>query len=185
MNELITATECIKQLKQVGVYKGTLPYFTRLVDQGHIPSHKKKDSTKRWYIYEEALSAINNMGDPSRDSQREANERKRNSVTAIEDETPKQITAILTKIKHIEKLKPETFDRSQLDPEDAGTFERDIAQLNYVNLVVRDLTFDLLGLLNELSGGNFRGSKAELSVVEFLEEWTYKPDTVRDIFDVS
>lgn len=183
--QLITATECVNKLRQAGAFKGKLPYFISLVNQGWIPHHEKPGSSKRWYVYEETKAAIKDMEDPTRDAQREANERKRKPEQIKADQTPQQITAILEKIKHIEELKPEAFDRSQLDPEDAETFTCDIAAINESNGTIRDLSFELLGLLDDLSGGNFRSSKAELKVAEFLEGWIIKPDTVRELYGVS
>lgn len=183
--ELITATECVNKLRQAGAFKGKLPYFISLVNQGWIPHHEKPGSSKRWYMYAEAKTALKDMEDPTRDAQREANERKRKPEPIKADQTPQQITAILQKIKHIEELKPEAFDRSQLDPEDAETFTSDIAAINEVNGTIRDLAFELLGLLDDLSGGNFKSSKAELKVVEFLERWIVDRDTIRDFYGLD
>jgi len=183
--ELITATECVNKLRQAGAFKGKLPYFISLVNQGWIPHHEKPGSSKRWYMYAEAKTALKDMEDPTRDAQREANERKRKPEPINEDTTPQQITVILEKIKHIERFKPEAFDRSQLDPEDAETFTCSIAEINGANGMISDLTFDLLGLLDDLSGGNFRSSKAELRVVEFLNRLVMTPDTVREFYGLD
>lgn len=183
--QLITATECVNKLRQAGAFKGKLPYFISLVNQGWIPHHEKPGSSKRWYVYEETKAAIKDMEDPTRDAQREANERKRKPDPVMNDETPKQITAILEKIKHIEELKPEAFDRSQLDPEEAAIFPHDIIEINAQNMLIGDLTFELLKLIDKLSGGNFRSSKGELKVAEFLEGWIVKPDGVRELYGIS
>lgn len=182
--ELITATECVNKLRQAGAFKGKLPYFISLVNQGWIPHHEKQGSSKRWYVYEEAKAAIKDMEDPTRDAQREANERKRKPEPIKEDTTPQQITAILTRIYQFEKLSPEMFDRLQLDPEDLETFDDDIKQHNEENGLISQLTVGILELLDELSDGNFRSSKAELSVVQFLEGWMMNRDKVRDFYGV-
>ncbi len=183
--ELITATECVNKLRQAGVFKGKLPYFISLVNQGWIPSHEKAGSSKRWYVYVEAKAALKGMEDPTRDPQREANDRKRKPEPIKEDTTPQQITEVLTKIKQFESLRPEAFDRSQLDPEDAATFECDIAAMNEANATVSELTFDLLDLLDKLSGGNFRSTKAELRVAELLHDRIVQPDIVRELYGIS
>lgn len=183
MRKLITATECIKQLKQSGVYKGTLPYFTRLVDQGYIPSHKKEGSTKRWYKYEEAKDAINNMADPTRQHQREANETRRREIEG--ERIAGQITELLTKMEHIEVMRPEMFDHDRLDPEDAATFENDIYAHNAINLTIMDLTHSITALLDELSGGTFRSSIAELKVIEHLSEYISTAETMRELYGIS
>lgn len=183
--KLITATECVNKLRQAGIYKGKLPYFVQLVNSGWIPYHEKDGSSKRWYKYEEVKAAIKDMEDPTRDAQREANQRKRKPEPIKADQTPQQITEILEKIKHIEELKPEAFDRSQLDPKDAETFTCDIAAINEANGTIRDLTFELLRFIDDLTNGNFRSSNAELKVAEFLEGWIIKPDGVRELYGIS
>lgn len=182
--ELITATECVNRLRQAGVFKGKLPYFIQLVNTGWIPHHEKPGSSKRWYRYEEAKAAIREMEDPTRDPQREANAAKRKPDPIEDDQTPQRITAVLEKIKQFETLRPEAFDRSQLDPEDAETFECDIAAMNEANATVSELAFDLLDLLDELSGGRFRSSKAELKVVELLHDRIVRLDTVRELYGI-
>jgi hypothetical protein len=183
--ELITATECVNKLRQAGVFKGKLPYFIQLANGGYIPHHEKPGSSKRWYRYEEAKAAIKDMEDPTRDAQREANKRKRKPEPIQADQTPKQITEILTRIKNIEELHPEAFDRSQLDPESAETFDSDIVEMNGQNRIIGDLTFDLLDFLDGLSGGSFRSSQAELKVAEYLDGWIIKPDTVRELYAID
>ncbi|MGD9970417.1 MAG: hypothetical protein AB7S65_08165 [Sulfuricurvum sp.] len=183
--ELITATECVNRLRQAGVFKGKLPYFIHLVNSGWIPHHEKSGSSKRWYVYEEAKTAIKESEDPRRDSQREANEAKRNSEPIKDDQTPKLIEAILTRMDKLEVLSPEMFDRSKLDSTDAETFDCEIHAINVTNQVISEMTFELLALLNKLSGGNFRSSKAELRVSEFLKRWIVKPDTVRELYAID
>lgn len=183
--ELITATECVNKLRQAGVFKGKLPYFIQLANAGYIPHHEKPGSSKRWYVYTEAKESLKGMEDPTRDAQREANRRKRKPEPIKADQTPQQITAILEKIKHFEVFKPEAFDRSQLDQEAAETFTCDIASINESNGTISDLTFELLSLLDELSMGNFRSSKAELRVAEFLERWIIRHDSVCELYGIN
>ncbi len=183
--ELITATECVNRLRQSGAFKGKLPYFIQLVNNGVIPYHDKAGSTKRWYVYEQAKAAIKGVEDPTRDAQREANAAKRKPEPIKVDQTPQQITAILTRIKEFEELRIEMFDRSQLEQDDAETFECDIEAINEANGTVRDLTFELLKFLDDLTEGNFRSSKAELRISEFLERWIVKPETVRELYAID
>ena len=129
--------------------------------------------------------AIKGIGDPTRDAQREANKHKRKPEPIKADQTPQRITAVLTRIKHLEELRLEAFDRSQLDPESAQTFDSDIVEMNGQNRIIGDLTFDLLDFLDGLSGGSFRSSQAELKVAEYLEGWIVKPDTVRELYAID
>ncbi len=83
--KLISAAECVRKLRKSGVFSGNASYFSQLVSKGVIPHHKKGDSPKKWYIYEEAKKAIQGWKDPTRDAQREANRRKRNGEDACDD----------------------------------------------------------------------------------------------------
>ncbi|MCL4431939.1 MAG: hypothetical protein M1300_06430 [Epsilonproteobacteria bacterium] len=181
--ELITATECVNKLRQAGVFKGKLPYFIQLVNGGFIPHHPKPNSSKRWYRYEEAKEAIRGMEDPSRDAQREANERNRPKPK--DERTPEQIIILLSEMKQITIMRPDMFDRGALDQDDAETFDCDIAGMNEANMTVIEITNDLLALLNEISGGKFRSTKAELKVVELLHGRLVSPETVSNIYGVK
>ena len=181
--ELITATECVNKLRQAGAFKGKLPYFIQLANGGFIPHHPKPNSSKRWYRYEETKQALKDMEDPRRDAQREANERNRPKPK--DERTPEQINVLLSEMKQITIMRPDMFDKAELDQEDAITFDCDIAGMNESNLTVIEITNDLLALLNEISGGNFRGTKAELKVIELLHGRLVNPETVSNIYGIK
>jgi hypothetical protein len=179
MKNLITATECVNKLVKEGIYRGKLSYFIRLANDGYIPTHSKEGSTKRWYLYDEARAAVNNMIDPTREPQREANDRRRREIEC------ESIAELLRKMQHVETLHVDMFDREKLDPDDAVTFEQDIAAHNAINREIMELTYAITGLLDELSSGTFRSSKAELRVIELLNEHMSTPETVRGLYGID
>lgn len=102
--ELITATECLKILKEKAGINYSKGYFSQLSsdDKNPMPSHHKPGSTKKWYIYDEVLEYLNDREDPRRDAQREANaaRRKTNDIfsaagkyESVADLTPEQAEA--------------------------------------------------------------------------------------------
>jgi len=76
MNDLINASQCLSRLSKDGITysKG---YFSQISSEGKIPHHTKPTSPKKFYRYSEVLEAIKTTQDPTRDAQREANEKKR------------------------------------------------------------------------------------------------------------
>lgn len=78
---MLTAAGCVRALRQHGVFKGRESYFSQLVSKGIIPFHTKNGSPKKWYYLEEVKEALKGWEDPSRDSQRIANEKRRKEKT--------------------------------------------------------------------------------------------------------
>ncbi|MBV5348520.1 hypothetical protein JZU61_02475, partial [bacterium] len=58
-------------------------YFSQISSEGKIPHHTKTTSPKKFYRYYEVLEAIKTTQDPTRDAQREANEKKRSEPTDL------------------------------------------------------------------------------------------------------
>lgn len=73
---LITASKCLEKLAVDGIVY-TKGYFSQMSSDGKFPVHKKPNSPKKFYLYDEVIEAIKNTQDPTRDAQREANEKKR------------------------------------------------------------------------------------------------------------
>lgn len=78
MIDLINATQCLNLLKQDGI-KYSKSYFSQMVTDGKIPYHSKEGSPKKFFKYDEVKASIEVTKDPTRDAQREANEKKRES----------------------------------------------------------------------------------------------------------
>jgi len=76
MVDLITASQCLNKLEADGI-KYTKGYFSQMSSEGKFPFHSKPNSPKKFYLYEEVIEAIRNTQDPTRDAQREANDKKR------------------------------------------------------------------------------------------------------------
>ena len=83
--ELISATECLGRMRQAGLVKFGKSYFSKLVSGGHIPYHEKPNSSRKWFYLSEVSEAIRRLGDPRREPQREANERRRSGATEQPD----------------------------------------------------------------------------------------------------
>ncbi|WP_416768511.1 hypothetical protein ACM66T_10170 [Sulfurimonas sp. ST-25] len=76
MIDLITATQCLKRLKNDGI-QYSKSYFSQMVADGKIRYHHKPPSPKKFFKYEEVKQDINDSKDPTRDAQREANAKAR------------------------------------------------------------------------------------------------------------
>lgn len=77
MIDLINAATCLRLLGENAGIVYSKSYFSQMVKDGKIPTHKKPNSPKDFFKFEEVLSAIEKSKDPTRDAQREANAQKR------------------------------------------------------------------------------------------------------------
>ena len=82
MVNLLTANACLAALKKDGIVYSK-SYFSQMVNDGKIPSHPKPPSPKKFFYYDEVKKAIDEHKDPSRDAQREANEKRREEPTLM------------------------------------------------------------------------------------------------------
>jgi len=80
MAEYLNAREVLGRLKMGKVADFSQSYFSQLVRDGMIPFHKLPGKKRKMFIYEEVKAAIEGARDPSRDSQREANARRRKAT---------------------------------------------------------------------------------------------------------
>lgn len=147
MFDLIIATQCIKKLNEnnIPMKKG---YFSQLVSSGKIPFHDKPNSTKKFFKYEEVVKALDNIKDPTRDSQREANSKKRDdgifeesvipykSLATMSEEEKKKYNDSLAET--MQKLKDMSSEEENNDRPGAGasgqdwnTFKTKQQALNY------------------------------------------------------
>jgi len=83
MYDLITATKCLSLLKSQDKITYSKSYFSQMVTDGKIPSHSKQGSPKKFFKYEEVKQAIEDTKDPTRDAQREANDKRREEPTNL------------------------------------------------------------------------------------------------------
>jgi hypothetical protein len=77
MVDFINAATCLKLLKERDGISYSKSYFSQMVKDGKIPTHKKHNSPKDFYKYHEVLKAIEDAKDPTRDSQRQTHKQKR------------------------------------------------------------------------------------------------------------
>jgi len=82
MVNLLTANACLAALKKDGIVYSK-SYFSQMVSDGKIPTHSKPPSPKKFFYYSEVKAAIEEHKDPTRDAQREANEKRREEPTLI------------------------------------------------------------------------------------------------------
>jgi len=118
--KLISGAECVRRLRQAGVFKGKESYFSQLVQKGVIPYHNKEASPKKWYVLDEVKKALKEWEDPRRDAQREANEKRRSDAKVIRDMSEKEKQLMLQKQREkLDELQAEAeklgVDKEQLD----------------------------------------------------------------------
>lgn len=77
MFDLITATQALKMLKEKDDITYSKSYFSQMVAEGKIPFHHKPNSPKKFFKYGEVKQAIEDSKDPTRDAQREANNKNK------------------------------------------------------------------------------------------------------------
>jgi len=127
MVNLLTANACLAALKKDGIVYSK-SYFSQMVSDGKIPTHPKPPSPKNFFYYDEVKAAIEEHKDPSRDAQREANEKRREEPSLINaiglypsqaDMTDEEKEEIKKIKEDIEKEKKAAIDEGiNLDDED-------------------------------------------------------------------
>lgn len=140
MSTLITASRCIKLLKENGVADFKLPYFSKRDAEGIFTHHHKSPSPKKFFIYEEVVEALKNNKDPRRDAQRAAHEKKREendifsmagTYSSVVDRTPEEQNAEQKRLRIIFEKKQAEAVEMGLDTE---TNDEDVAKLSVAAL---------------------------------------------------
>ncbi len=175
--KLITGAECVRKMRQAGVFKGKNSYFSQLVAKGIIPYHEKKGSPKKWYILKEVKEAIKEWEDPSRDAQREANEKKRNSLQSKTQSLLKYID--LTK-SFFEEQGTITLD--MFEYKDDELTQKELDEINAQNLIIRDMIIDLI---NTSSRENLTDVIEIFNILEFLQKWYLGAEGVAEFYGVT
>lgn len=116
MVNLLTANACLAALKKDGIVYSK-SYFSQMVNDGKIPHHAKPPSPKKFFYYDEVKTAIEDHKDPTRDAQREANEKRRKeepdlmslagSYESQADMTPEEKEALRKEQEELKKLMAE------------------------------------------------------------------------------
>ena len=68
MLDLITASACIKKLKEDGICTWSKQYFSQLVAEGKLNTHTKPNSPKKWFRYEEVKNAVSLFSSTTKNS---------------------------------------------------------------------------------------------------------------------
>ena len=186
--KLISGAECVRKMRQAGVYKGKESYFSQLVTKGIIPYHQKKGSPKKWYILDEVKKAIKEWEDPTRDAQREANEKKRETQTKREELIEKLQARYDSELNRL--LETDTnlnADMFVLDDYE-GTieeFKNDLIEINGQNQIIKDMAMDYLDI-SKIKNANDELDTITyfitcIEMLSFFNTWTMTKETLCDM----
>ncbi len=122
MNSFITASKCVKLLKENGVADFKLSYFSQRDAEGIFTHHHKPPSPKKFFIYEEVVEALKNNRDPRRDPQRAACEKKRhtNDLMSVAGTYPSVADMSEEEKQQEQKRLQEIFKNQQEEAENMG-----------------------------------------------------------------
>jgi hypothetical protein len=181
--KLITAAECVRQLRQARAYKGKDSYFSRLVSMGVVPFHAKEGSPKKWYVLDEVKQALKDNEDPTRDAQREANEQKRRE-SAPKEMTAQKIEAELDRLRQVPRLTTELFNLDGLSEETPEEFAAGLDELNAQNWIILDMAFTFAGDLDERFGKQLvKGGVFELEMLRLFNRWVMWPADLAEMYE--
>jgi hypothetical protein len=176
--KLITGAECVRKMRQAGVFKGKESYFSQLVAKEIIPYHNKKGSPKKWFVLDEVKQAVKEWEDPTRDAQREANEQKRKPGKKAKAEAMIKYLDLTRDI--MQKMKPLSLDMFELE-EDSDLTEAEIIEINAQNQIIQDMIiFCIDGRKNE---DGLTGIIETFNKVDYMQGWIMDRDSVFEIYD--
>ena len=162
MSEYLTARQVVNKLRQGRVMKISEAYFSQLVAAGVVPYHTLPGKRRKFYRYDEAKEAILGARDPSRESQRQANERKRNEGTA----------AALGQLIECDFKADQFTIPTTADPEEVTC---ELTHINTVNTILLQVAYDLFQVLPE--------SLHDAAAVVLLEH-TISREDVQDAIEI-
>jgi len=185
--KLISGAECVRRLRQAGVFKGKESYFSQLVQKGIIPYHNKAASPKKWYVLDEVKKALKEWEDPTRDAQREANEAKRRALQSVDDKVGQVEQAIYTKLqtfKDIKELKKDDYNLEDLEDISEDEFEQELREVNHDNLLITEMANDFIRHLQDRSDAKVGWIVPAYEALEFFEEWIMQDDSIKSFYGV-
>ena len=175
--KLITGAECVRKMRQAGVFKGKESYFSQLVAKGIIPYHEKKGSPKKWFVLDEVKAAVKEWEDPRREAQREANERKREPLN---DKLQTLLKYIHLTRSIFEEHKPVTLD--MFAHNDKELTQKDIDEINAQNLIIKDMIIDFIDTKKKDS----LTSVIEIfNTVDYMQKWYLTHDDIVELHGVA
>jgi len=183
--KLISGAECVRRLRQAGVFKGKESYFSQLVQKGVIPYHNKAASPKKWYVLDEVKKALKEWEDPTRDAQRDANEAKRRALQSVDDKVGQVEQAIYTKLqtfKDIKELKKDDYNLEELEDMSEDEFEQEIREINHDNLLIIEMANDYVRHLQDKSDAKVGWIVPAYEALEFFERWIMQDDSIKSFY---
>ncbi len=122
MSELITASKCVELLKDNGVADFKLSYFSKRDAEGIFIHHHQSPSPKKFFVYSEVVTALENNKDPRRDPQRAAHEKKRhtNDLLSVAGTYPSVADMSEDEKKKEQKRLLSIFEKQQKEAEYLG-----------------------------------------------------------------
>lgn len=176
--KLITGAECVRKMRQAGVFKGKESYFSQLVAKEIIPYHEKKGSPKKWFILDEVKQAVKEWEDPTRDAQREANERKRVPDTQNKNESMLKYLYLTRDI--VQNMEPLRLDRFEI-AEDSDLNEDEIREMNTNNMLLRDMVTFCID--NHKDHNDITSLIETFNKVDYIQGWIIDVDYVLEAYD--
>ena len=185
--KLISGAECVRRLRQAGVFKGKESYFSQLVQKGIIPYHNKAASPKKWYVLDEVKQALKEWEDPTRDAQREANEKKRNELNAKDDQMEKfelQVEKRLQWFNSMPELQIEDFNLEDLEDMTREEFMQELQEINSNNNLIKEMANDFVQKARERSDEKIDFIMQSVTVLDFFNKWTILHDSIEEFYCV-
>jgi len=185
--KLISGAECVRRLRQAGVFKGKESYFSQLVQKGIIPYHNKAASPKKWYILDEVKQALKEWEDPTRDAQREANEKKRNKLNAKDDQMEKfelQVEKRLQWFNSMPELQIKDFNLEDLEDMTQEEFMQELQEINSDNNLIKEMANDFVQEARKRSDEKIDFIMQSITVLDFLNKWTMLHDSIEEFYCV-
>jgi len=185
--KLISGAECVRRLRQAGVFKGKESYFSQLVQKGIIPYHNKAASPKKWYVLDEVKQALKEWEDPTRDAQREANEKKRNELNAKDDQMEKfelQVEKRLQWFNSMPELQIEDFNLEDLEDMTREEFMQELQEINSNNNLIKEMANDFVQEARERSDEKIDFIMQSVTVLDFFNKWTILHDSIEEFYCV-
>ncbi|QOP42487.1 hypothetical protein FJR45_00355 [Sulfurimonas sediminis] len=185
--KLISGAECVRRLRQAGVYKGKESYFSQLVQKGVIPYHQKEASPKKWYVLDEVKQALKDWEDPSRDAQREANEAKRRELAISQkiNELESTLLANIESFKSVKTLNADDFNLDDLEDMTQEEFKQELKEINSSNMLISEMATDYFRELSEKghTGNTYLVLASE--AVEFFQKWLMLDESIEEFYGVT
>ena len=164
--ELLNAKETIGRLRMGKVADIGRSYFSKLVKDGYIPYRKAKGRRRKLFVYDEVKQALLDMQDPSRDAQREANEKRRQG-----NRLEKALMGIVEYSQWIASH-PLTVEQFVIQDHDITLKElqQELCEINAQNLLIKDLIMDYADGPMEMIGKHSSGAGVKYRWVYYFYE---------------